>query len=210
MTMRCFLSARCVCSIFARWGYKNTNARNDMTMRCLFSERCVCIFVVYLQDGVTKIQTHAMTWRCVALFSDWCVCILIKYLQDGFTKIQTHAIRARNTRFRCLFFGQKTGFRARMNGIKSGIPCSARNDMTMRCFVFGLMRLYRGKIFARWVCKNTNARDITLRCLLLERCVCIFVVYLQDGVQWSEQKLRDFGPPYLRSDELHTWVLKSG
>jgi hypothetical protein len=29
-------------------------------------------------------------------------------------------------------FGQKTGFRARMNEIKSGIPCSARDDMTTR------------------------------------------------------------------------------
>ncbi len=35
----------------------------------------------------------------------------------------------------------------------------------MRCVVFGLVRLYIGKIFARWVYKNTNARnDMTMRC----------------------------------------------
>ncbi len=28
--------------------------------------------------------------------------------------------------------------------------------------------------------------------------------------QWSDQNLRDFGPPYLRSEDWHTWVLKSG
>jgi hypothetical protein len=32
-----------------------------MTMRCLVSDWCVCILVKYLQDGFTKIQTHAMT-----------------------------------------------------------------------------------------------------------------------------------------------------
>ncbi len=65
MTMRCSMRLY-LCKIFARWAYNNTNARNEMTMRCLLSERCVCIFVVYLQDGFTTIQTHAMTWRCVA------------------------------------------------------------------------------------------------------------------------------------------------
>jgi hypothetical protein len=56
--------------LFARWVNQNTNARNDsanratandMTMRCLLSVRGVCIFENYLQDGFTKIQTHAMT-----------------------------------------------------------------------------------------------------------------------------------------------------
>jgi hypothetical protein len=37
--------------------------------------------------------------------------------------------------------------------------------MTMRCF-FGLVRLYIGKIFARWVYPYTNARnDMTMRCV---------------------------------------------
>jgi hypothetical protein len=42
------------------------------------------------------------------------------------------------------------------------------------------MRLYRGKIFARWVYKNTNARD-DMTTFLLDGCVCIGVKYLQDG-----------------------------
>jgi hypothetical protein len=36
-------------------------------------------------------------------------------------------IRARNPRFLMPHFGQKTGFRARMTEIKSGIPCSVSN-----------------------------------------------------------------------------------
>jgi hypothetical protein len=64
---------------------------------------------------------------------------------------------------------------------------NARDDTTMRCFVFGWkrrldvqminrdsvisgtgwMRLYRGKIFARYVYKNTNAGgDTTMRCFV--------------------------------------------
>ncbi len=56
----------------------------------------------------------------------------------------------------------------------------------MRCFFFGWMRLYRGKIFARWVYNNTNARNesqVTRRCVAFfsDGCVCIEVKYLQDG-----------------------------
>ncbi len=50
-----------LCKIFARWVYNNTNARSDTTMHCLLSDWCVWYFVKYLQDGFTKIQTHAMT-----------------------------------------------------------------------------------------------------------------------------------------------------
>jgi hypothetical protein len=63
--MRLYLS-----KIFARWVYKHTNARNDTTIRCLFLGLLLCILVKHLQDGFTKIQTHAMTRRCVAFFSD--------------------------------------------------------------------------------------------------------------------------------------------
>ncbi len=45
--------------------YKRKRCHDDAL---LFSKQCVCIFVKYLQDGFTKIQTHAMTWRCVAFF----------------------------------------------------------------------------------------------------------------------------------------------
>ncbi len=118
MTMRCFVFGWMplyFCKIFARWVYNNTNARHDMTMRCFVSDGCVCIFVKYLPDGFTKIQTHAMT-----------------------------------------------------------------HDDALRCV--GWMRLYRGKIFARWVYPYTNARDdMTMRCFVSDGCVCIFVKYLQDG-----------------------------
>jgi hypothetical protein len=52
------------------------SARNDMTMmHCFFPDWCVCIGVKYLQDGFTKIQTHAMQRanfanRCAAY--GWC------------------------------------------------------------------------------------------------------------------------------------------
>jgi hypothetical protein len=71
-------------------------------------------------------------------------------------------------------FGQKTGFRARMNEIKSGIPCS------------GLDWLLNGSAAERWVYNNTNARNespVTRLCVALfsDGCVCILVKYLQDG-----------------------------
>ena len=55
-----------LCKIFARCAYKNTHAR-AMTWRWHLRDECVCIFVKYLQDAFTKIHTHAMTARCVAL-----------------------------------------------------------------------------------------------------------------------------------------------
>ncbi len=42
--------------------------------------------------------------------------------------------------------------------------------------LFGLVRLYRGKIFARWVYKDTNARAMTTE---------------------ANKKLRDFAPTTL-------------
>ncbi len=33
-----------------------------------FSDGCVCIFVKYLQDGFTKIQTHAMNYATMRCF----------------------------------------------------------------------------------------------------------------------------------------------
>ncbi len=193
MTMRCFVSDWCVW-FFVKFYYKNTNARDDMTMRWFFSDWCVWFFVKFYYKNTNARDDTTMRW----FFSDWCVWF-----------------RARNPRFLMPHFGQKTGFRARMNEIKSGIPCSGlvlckiickmglqkykrtrwhddallfsdwcvcigvnylqdgftkiqTHAMTWRCvaFVFGLVRLVLGKIlFARWVYKNTNARnDMTMRC----------------------------------------------
>ncbi len=58
MTMRCVVFGLVRLyrgKIFARWVYKNTNA-----CVALFSDWCVFIEVKYLQDGFTKIQTHAL------------------------------------------------------------------------------------------------------------------------------------------------------
>jgi hypothetical protein len=51
------------------------------------------------------------------------------------------ACRARNPRFLMPLFGHKTGFRARMNEIKSGIPCSDR--MLLLSFVIILQSCYK-------------------------------------------------------------------
>ncbi len=132
--------------------YRRTRWHDDALL--LFR---VGIEVKYLQDGFTKIQTHAMTRRCVAFVPDWCVCI-----------------RARNPRFYFVHAGTKPRFLTINGHQESGIPCSglylckifaiykntnARDDTTRRCFCFGLARLYRGKIFARWVYPYTNARN---------------------------------------------------
>jgi hypothetical protein len=100
------------------------------------------------------------------------------------TKTQTHAIRARNPRFYFVHASTKPRFLTKMRRQKSGIPCYARNDMTMR--------LYLCKIFARWVYKNTNARnDMTMRWFLSALCVCIFVKYLQDGADKNTNARND-------------------
>ncbi len=44
------------------------------------------------------------------------------------TNARDDMTRSRNPRFWMPLFGQKTGFRAHMNEIKSGIPCSAENS----------------------------------------------------------------------------------
>ncbi len=55
------------------------------------------------------------------------------------------------------------------------------DDDALLCF--GLVRLFIGKLFARWVYQNTNARDdtTTMRWFVSDWCVCILVKYLQDG-----------------------------
>ncbi len=131
MTWRCvaffFKAMRLYfCRIFARWVYNNTNARNEWHDDALLFFGWMRLYLCRIFARFTIIQTHAMTWRCVAFFSKQCVCIEVKYLQDGFTIIQTHAMTRR---------------------IDDALP------------FFKAMRLYRGKIFARWVYNNSNARD---------------------------------------------------
>jgi hypothetical protein len=102
-TMRChFLRwmrlLLCILVKYLQDGF--TNIQTHAMSLCRSHWRCVafCVGLVRLYLGkifarwVYKIQTHAMTWRCVA-YSDWCVCFFVTYLQDGFTKIQTHALR---------------------------------------------------------------------------------------------------------------------
>ncbi len=135
--------------IFARCVYINTNARNDTTMQSTESpilfRSCGHETPFSDQKGASKIGDSVLCDDALLFVSDW------KYLQDGLKKIQTHA-------------------------------------MTRRCvaFCFGLVRLYRGKIFARWVYKNTNARKLTqwqddALLVVSDWCVCIEVKYLQDG-----------------------------
>jgi hypothetical protein len=81
--------------LFARWVYKNTNARDDMTMRCF----CFGLVRLYLSKLFARWvykNTNArddMTMRCFFCFglvrsrhSEPCACILVNDLQDGFTK----------------------------------------------------------------------------------------------------------------------------
>ncbi len=159
--------------IFARWVYPYTNARDDTTMRCFFS-------------GLVRLYLGKLFARWVYPYTN---------ARDDMTRrcffFRIGAFRALNSRFMMHLFGQKTGFRARMNEIKSGIPCSGcvcifvnylqdgfTKYLTMRCVFFsGLVRLYRGKIFARWVYKiQTHAMtlDDALRFFLrIRSCVSL-------------------------------------
>ncbi len=69
--------------------------------------------------------------------------------------------RARNPRFSMPLFGQKTGFRARMNEIKSGIPCS-----DVMCWVFWDATIFCNN-FARWLQKIVSTCDVFSRVPLL-------------------------------------------
>ncbi len=106
-----------------------------------------------------------MTRRCH--FSDWCS---LRQLAPKFGRI--FGPRAW-PRFLMPHFGQKKGFRARMNEIKSGIPCSAFSDWCVCIFV---KQLQDGLT-------KTHARNyMPMRCLFSDWCVCIFVKRLHDGL----------------------------
>ncbi len=70
-------------------GLRNTNAHDYTTMRCFVSDWFVWFFVKYLQDGFTKLQTHAMTRWCVAFFG-LVRLVLCKIFARWVYKIQTH------------------------------------------------------------------------------------------------------------------------
>jgi hypothetical protein len=129
MTMRCGLMRLYRGKIFARWVYPYTNTRDEMTtMRCFFSGLYLCKIFARWVYKTTNARDALL------FFLHGCVCIGVKYLQDGFTKLQTHAM-SRAWHDDALLFS-------------------------------GWLRLYRGKMFARWVYKTTNARDdmTTMRC----------------------------------------------
>ncbi len=92
--------AECECLIYTRLGGCEiaqffVRYYDDTTMRCFFCGLVRLYRGKIFARWLYKIQTYAMTRRCVAFFVDWCVCIGVKYLQDGFTKIQTHAVTRR-------------------------------------------------------------------------------------------------------------------
>ncbi len=118
--------------IFARWVYPYTNARDDMTtMRCFFLDGCVCILVKYLQDGCTKIQTHAMTWRCVAVFTGW----MRLYRGKIFAGLQKYQRTRWHDYDALLFSGRMRLYRGKIFARWAYKNTNARDDMTtMRCF----------------------------------------------------------------------------
>jgi hypothetical protein len=91
------------------------------------------------RHGYTATRRHGYTAPpshddALLFFSDGCFWFFVKYLQDGFTIIQTHASRTQNLRFYFVHASTKPRFLAKKRHQKSGIPCSARDDMTMRWF----------------------------------------------------------------------------
>ncbi len=83
--------------IFARWVYKDTNARDDMTTTArnprflmpLFGQKTG--FSARMNEIKSGIPCSDDDDALLFLL-DGCVCIEVKYLQDGFTKLQTHAM----------------------------------------------------------------------------------------------------------------------
>ncbi len=79
--------------------------------------------------------------------------------------------RARNPRFLMPLFGQKTGFRARMNEIKPWIPCSVRCGLSIVCYFCNK--------FAIWL---QNIVDAAFR----------FDSQMEGCIKRGENKLRDY------------------
>ncbi len=75
---------------------------------------------------------HCDAMRCSRLVEWWCFCIC-KSMQAVTKPHAWDDNRARNPRFFTPIFGQKPGFRARMNEIKSGIPCSGWQHCDAMC-----------------------------------------------------------------------------
>ncbi len=131
-----------------------------------------------------QIQTHAMTWRCVA----FCFGLVRLYLGNLFARWVYKKANARNDMQSpkspnpdLSFFAFKRRFVPACASLNRGF----RGLMTWRCVAFcvGWVRLYRGKIFARWVYKKgkrTQWHDDALL-FLSDWCVCIEVKYSQDG-----------------------------
>ncbi len=94
--------------------------------------------------------------------------------------METHAMTWR----RCVAFFLDGCVCIEVKYLQDGFTNLQTHAMTWRrcvAFFFWMDALYRGKIFARWVYRNTNDMT-TMRCFfLLNGCVCIGVKYLQDG-----------------------------
>ncbi len=149
---------------------------SDTKMRCFFfSDWRVCIFVNDLQRLANKIQTHAMTRRCVCIFVNSC-------------KQSTESpILFRSCEHETTFSGQNEASKIgdSVLWLQRWVYEIQTHAMTRRCVAFfvGLRRLYLCKLFAKMVYKiQTHA--MTRRCVafLSDWCVCIFVNYLQRWV----------------------------
>ncbi len=144
MTMRCLLSARCVCSrrqlvpfserisisdsylqiLILISGWKSTNWLRNLAKMEILSKKggelpttglYLCkIFARWVYKNTNA--CNDMTMCC--LFFWLLLCILVQHLQQS---TESPILDAR-------FCWPKTGFRARVNEIKSGIPCSDLQD----------------------------------------------------------------------------------
>ncbi len=190
---------------------KRTQWHDDDALLFL-SDWCVCIgvkylqdgftkFVKYLQDGFTKMQTHQWSEPKLRDFGP-----LLKEWWTAYVSTQIWVSSHASYKSFCKIFARwvykntnacdDMTFVVRVSsdwcvciGVKywqDGFTPIQTHAMTWWwcvAFFFGLVRLYRGKIFARWVYPYTNARDdmTMMRCFFSDWCVCIGVKYLQDG-----------------------------
>jgi hypothetical protein len=194
--------------IFARWAYKNTNARNDISPRNpRFPIYRVCLQTKFrarvsnFKSGISGSEWHD---DALIFVSDWSVCILVKYLQDGFTKMQTHAM-SRGPVWRLTGEQKLRDFRTPylrrpieyMSLHRSGQMWrlslnhlqSLENDFKTIA-TFGqngvvtstqLVSLSRG-FWNRAIIRRNLWAPMTRRCVAFsDWCVCIEVKYLQDG-----------------------------
>ncbi len=202
-----FGCAMIFCINFARWLQKIEATCRPRNARFkdvhTGTKRCVSVKTSNRDSGISgsgNMQTpKSQIWRCFIRhetpfgrqteqsgFGDFGICQHVLIFWDAMIFCNNFSrwlqkivatCRARNPQFLMPPFIQKTGFRARMNKIKSRIPCSGNMCWFLGCVGFLRCMIFCNN-FARWLQKIV--RTSQMRCVGFSGMLRSFVTTLQD------------------------------